>query len=128
MLEQHCQEDDSSNAAVLRDIYNYNVLGFGKVPTHVKRIVSDLVAEENKNEEERGVVVRRVLRRLELWKMVESNTIDMMVELDFRKEKGEGWRRYDDEKIKEVGVEIEVAIFGVLMEELAQELVTISGD
>ncbi|KAJ9542734.1 hypothetical protein OSB04_029240 [Centaurea solstitialis] len=132
MLEQHCQEEeedddeDSSNEAVLRDIYT--ILGFGKVPAHVKRIVMDLVAEENKNEEECGVVARRVLSRLELWKMVESNTIDMMVELDFRKEKGEGWRGYNDEKIKEIGMDTEVTIFGVLMEELAQELVTISGD
>ncbi|KAI3746345.1 hypothetical protein L6452_08775 [Arctium lappa] len=133
MLEQHCHEEDSSDEIVLRDISN--ILGVGSVPTHVKRLVSDLVAEESKNEEERGVVLRRVVSRLELWKMVESNTIDMMVELDFRKEKGEGWRRYDegwrryDEVMtKEIGMEIEVAIFGGFMEELAQELVTVSGD
>ncbi|XP_024992325.1 uncharacterized protein LOC112526290 [Cynara cardunculus var. scolymus] len=126
MLEQYCQEEDSSNEMVLRDIFN--VLGGGKVPTHVKRIVSDLVAEENKNEEERGVVVRRVLSRLESWEMVESNTIDMMVELEFRKEKGEGWRRYDEVKIKEIGMEIEVAIFGGFVEELTQELLIVSGD
>ncbi|XP_023771704.1 uncharacterized protein LOC111920370 [Lactuca sativa] len=122
-IEEDDDDDDDDDEIVLSEIFN--ILGFKNIPTHMKKLVSDLIVEERKNEMESEVIVKRVVRRMESWKMVESNTIDMMVELDFRKEKSEGWKRFDDEKIRETGMEIGVAIFGDLTEELAQELVRV---
>lgn len=97
-----------------------------RVPEHMKRLVSDLIVEESRehqNQIEEGdeEIVRRVCKRFESWKEVKSNTIDMMVEQDFRKEL-EGWKD-NKEQIGQTAVEIELAIFGLLVEELAEELV-----
>ncbi|GJU27991.1 hypothetical protein Tco_1166612 [Tanacetum coccineum] len=122
-MSEQCSDDieeDLTTDVVLREIIKD--LDTEEVPTHMKKLVLDLMHEEGKNELEQDVVIGRVIGRLDSWKMVESNTIDMMVELDFRKEKSEGWRSYDEKKIRETGMDIEVAIFGFLTEELAQEL------
>ncbi|PQP98004.1 uncharacterized protein Pyn_21667 [Prunus yedoensis var. nudiflora] len=98
-----------------------------RIPEDMKKLVSDLIVEEQREEEEaafsdkRVVVVRRVCERFESWKEVESNTIDMMVEEDFRKEL-DGWKKNQDQ-VGETAMEIEVAIFALLVDELAMELV-----
>ncbi|XWS59527.1 hypothetical protein CRYUN_Cryun08bG0129600 [Craigia yunnanensis] len=92
------------------------------------RLVSDLIAEEETEQNcyiDREVVAKRVCKRLESWKEVESNTIDMMVEQDFRREL-DGWKR-NQEQIRETALEVEYAIFGSLMEELSEELVCLTG-
>ncbi|KAF7147740.1 hypothetical protein RHSIM_Rhsim03G0079600 [Rhododendron simsii] len=93
-----------------------------KYSADMKRLVIDLIAEEKRQEEEGGIddcetVVSRVCERLDSWKEVESNTIDMMVEFDFRRET-DGWKRTDREQVIEIAVEIEISIFGLLEEEL----------
>ncbi|XP_022746778.1 uncharacterized protein LOC111296645 [Durio zibethinus] len=97
-------------------------------PEGMKRLVSDLIAEEKTQQNcyiDREVVAKRVCKRLESWKEVESNTIDMMVEQDFRRELV-GWKR-NQEQIGETALEIEYAIFGLLIEELSEELVCLTG-
>ncbi|GLT31575.1 hypothetical protein SLA2020_063040 [Shorea laevis] len=69
-------------------------------------------------------VVKRVRKRLESWKEVESNTIDMMVEQDFRREV-DGWKR-NQEQVSEMALEVEYAIFGLLVEEFSGELVSLT--
>ncbi|KAK3004778.1 hypothetical protein RJ639_019487 [Escallonia herrerae] len=92
-----------------------------KIPGNMKRLVSDLIAEERKSGvDDNQVVAERVSKRLDSWKGVESNTIDMMVELDFRREIGR-WKRYDQEQMGETAMEIELAIFGLLLEELSED-------
>ncbi|KVH99902.1 hypothetical protein Ccrd_021854 [Cynara cardunculus var. scolymus] len=115
-------EEETTNEEFVREIFNH--LGVGKIPWYMKKLVFDLIAEENKNKEPQ-VVVQRVCKRLHSWTVVELNTIDMMVETDFR---SEGWKRCDEEKIKETGMDIEALIFAVLVEELAQELVNSSNN
>ncbi|XWS43453.1 hypothetical protein CRYUN_Cryun16bG0105100 [Craigia yunnanensis] len=98
------------------------------IPEGMKRLVSDLIAEEETEKNcyiDREVVPKRVCKRLESWKEVESNTIDMMVEQDFRREL-HGWKRNQDQ-IRETALEVEYAIFGLLMEELSEELVCLTG-
>lgn len=131
MLEQYYDEsddDDDADESIIankeemtseefaREIFNH--LGVGKIPWYMKKLVFDLISEENKNEEHQ-VIMQRVCKKLHSWKVVELNTIDMMVEMDFGSEE---WKRYDDEKFKEIGVDIEEAIFGSLVDELTQEL------
>lgn len=97
-------------------------------PEGMKRLVSDLVAEEETEQNcyiDREVVVRMVCKRLESWKDVESNTIDMMVEQDFRREL-DGWKNSQGQ-IRETALEVEYAIFGLLMEDLSKELVGLTG-
>ncbi|OMO99382.1 hypothetical protein COLO4_13286 [Corchorus olitorius] len=86
------------------------------IPEDMKRLVSDLIAEENTEQD--YDIVKRVCKRLE------SNTIDMMVEQDFRREL-DGWKR-NQEQIREIALEVEYAIFGLLMEELLEELVSLN--
>ncbi|KAK9068423.1 hypothetical protein SSX86_012537 [Deinandra increscens subsp. villosa] len=125
MLEQCSDEDedvlssgeDVTSEECLREIVNH--LGVGKIPWYMKKLVLDLIEEENKNEEHE-MIVQRVCKQLHSWKVVELNTIDMMVETDFRTE---GWKWCDNETIRNIGMDIEMVIFGFLMEELAQELV-----
>nr|XP_043610123.1 uncharacterized protein LOC122581873 [Erigeron canadensis] len=129
MLEQKYEEDEDeddvvneevvSNEEFAREIVSH--LGVGKIPWYMKKLVYDLVDEENKNKEPQ-VVVQMVCKRLHSWKVVELNTIDMMVETDFR---SEGWKGCDEE-IKQTGIDITTAIFGFLVDELAEELVNSS--
>lgn len=101
---------------------------FPGIPQDMKRLVSDLIAQEEGEEQRTGsreMVVERVCKRLESWTEVEPNTIDMMVELDFRREL-DGWRK-NQEQVEEAAMEIELAIFGLLMEEVSEELVCLEG-
>lgn len=95
-----------------------------RIPEDMKRLVADLIAEEEQEQSwsnDKEAVVKRVCRRLESWKEVESNTIDMMVEHDLGREH-DGWRRRQ-ELVGDTALEIEFGIFGLLMEELSEELV-----
>ncbi|KAI3683864.1 hypothetical protein L1987_84379 [Smallanthus sonchifolius] len=128
MLEQRYNEDEdilvdgeeATNEELFKEIVNH--LCVGKIPWYMKKLIFDLIEEENKNEEHH-MIVQRVCKRLHSWKAVELNTIDMMVETDLR---SEGWKTCDKEMVREMGMDIDVAIFGFLVEELAQELVTYS--
>lgn len=94
-----------------------------QIPEDMKRLVTDIIAEEELDHNRcvnRDVIAKRVCRRLESWKEVESNTIDMMVEQDLRREV-EGWNKFK-EQVGETALEIEFAIFGLLMEELSEEV------
>ncbi|WCJ34357.1 hypothetical protein M5689_015670 [Euphorbia peplus] len=103
-----------------------------KMPPDMKRLVSDLITEEEGEQSyitDRELMAKRVCKRLEGWncKEVECNTIDMMVEKDFKKQIDE-WKKYQ-EQVGEAALEIEVSIFKVLVEELSEDLVdSISSD
>lgn len=94
-----------------------------KIPADMKRLLSDLISEEKreiKSSDNREIVVGRVCKKLDSWKEVESNTIDMMVELDFRSE-FDLWKRFQEQR-EETAMEIEIAIFGFLVDEILEEL------
>ena len=112
----------------LQEVLKSSFHNLRHIPEGMKRLVSDLIAEEETEQNcyiDREVVAKRVCKRLESWKEVESNTIDMMVEQDFRREL-DGWKR-NQEQIRETALEVEYAIFGLLMEELSEELVCLTG-
>lgn len=103
----------------IREVFSKsNLCRLNKIPSDFKRLVLDLIAEEKKNgfDYSNEVIMSKVCKRLDSWKEVESNTIDMMVELDLRREL-DGWKRYQEE-MGEKAMEIEIAIFGLLVEEL----------
>ncbi|KAK9289503.1 hypothetical protein L1049_007658 [Liquidambar formosana] len=125
---EDCEDDESvsSNSAKDADEFVREILRMSsfhslrRIPTDMKRLVSDLIAEEERgqnNFNDREVVAKRVCKRLESWREVECNTIDMMVDFDFRKEL-DGWKK-NEEQVREMGMEIELAIFGLLVEELS---------
>lgn len=94
-----------------------------KIPADMKRLVSDLISEEKweiKGLDNKEIVVGRVCKKLDSWKEVESNTIDMMVELDFRSE-FDMWKRFQEQR-EETAVEIELAVFQLLVDEISEEL------
>lgn len=104
-----------------------NIHSLCRIPEDMKRLVSDLIVEEGREQnafDNREEVVSRVCKRLESWKDVDSNTIDMMVEQDFRREL-DRWK-LDQEQVGETALEIELAIFGLLVQELSDELVCFS--
>ncbi|KAF8396449.1 hypothetical protein HHK36_018068 [Tetracentron sinense] len=99
-----------------------------RIPVDLKRLILDLIEEEDSEEpdsDDKEVIKKRVCMKLESWNEVESNTIDMMVDLDYRREGGE-WNR-NHEQVRDTAVEIEIAIFGFLVEELSEELSHSSG-
>ena len=94
-----------------------------QIPQEFKKLISDLILEEERelnSLEDSDVVITRILKRLESWKEVESNTIDMMIEEDFSIEDG-GWKK-NVEQIRNMAGEIEVAIFSILVDEFSEEL------
>ena len=134
---EDCVDDDESIASdrekkvddFVREVLNKSRFHhFQGIPQDMKRLVSDLIAQEEREQQcsrSREVVVERVCKRLESWTEVESNTIDMMVELDFRRELS-GWSK-NQEQVDEAAIEIELAIFGLLVEEVSEELVCLKG-
>lgn len=100
------------------------------IPFDMKRLVSDLISEEkietnNSNSREGEVVFGRVCKRLDSWQHVRSDTIDMMVESDLKIELDD-WKKFH-EKREEIALEVEVSIFRLLVEELAEEIVHFTG-
>ncbi|KAL2487179.1 hypothetical protein Adt_31935 [Abeliophyllum distichum] len=79
-----------------------------KIYTDMKRLVSDLIIEQ-KNE-------MNCLNNSE----VVFDTVDMMIELAFKREL-DGWTKFREQE-EETAAEIEVGIFGLLVEELSGEL------
>ncbi|KAI3995088.1 hypothetical protein MKX01_031890 [Papaver californicum] len=104
----------------------------GHIPPDMKRLVLDLMTEVEDGEEcvmspsvssdDREMIMMNKLRkRLDSWKEVESNTIDVMVDMDFRSE-GDKWHK-NQEQVKETAIAIEFDIFSYLVKELSEELI-----
>ncbi|XP_022962721.1 uncharacterized protein LOC111463127 [Cucurbita moschata] len=94
-------------------------------PRDMRKLVMDLIAEEEAKRsglDAREEVIERVCRRLEEWEVVELKTIEMMVEEDLRKEVGEWKKEEEEERRGGAAMDLELAIFSVLVEELAVEL------
>ncbi|XP_057513155.1 uncharacterized protein LOC130795184 [Actinidia eriantha] len=106
----------------VREVHNRLGLHLDKLPEDMTRLVLDLISEEKRDDDDIGTVAKRVCERLDSWKEVKLNTIDMMVELNFRGEI-DGWKRSDKEQVDKTAVEIEFAILGLLLEELSGEMV-----
>ncbi|KAK1375771.1 Histone-lysine N-methyltransferase SETD1B-like [Heracleum sosnowskyi] len=89
-----------------------------KIPLDIRRLLLELIAEERKSGPDCSseVMVSRVCKRLDAWKEVQSNTIDMMVELDLRKDVDD-WKLYKEE-VQDKARELELAIFRLLLEEI----------
>ncbi|KAM0977752.1 hypothetical protein ACFX13_014064 [Malus domestica] len=132
--DDECEEDESETSdssseetldGLLREVLSkLNFPCNKRIPEDVQILAMDLIVEEQRDDDssdKREEVVRRVCKRFESWKEVESNTIDMMVEQDFRKELDE-WKKSQDQ-VGETAMEIELAIFSLLVEEMAIELV-----
>ncbi|TQD77727.1 hypothetical protein C1H46_036751 [Malus baccata] len=132
--DDECEEDESETSdssseetldGLLREVLSkLNFPCNKRIPEDVQILAMDLIVEEQRDDDSsdrREEVVRRVCKRFESWKEVESNTIDMMVEQDFRKELDE-WKKSQDQ-VGETAMEIELAIFSLLVEEMAIELV-----
>lgn len=97
-----------------------------EVPEGVEALISDLAAEELQSdidsEAEAAIVAKRVCERLTSWRDVESNTIDMMVEHDFKTESLGLWRSKNDAEVAETVLDIEFEIFEDLVEELSEDI------
>lgn len=106
---------------VLSRSNQYDQYDQNKIPLDVRRLLLELIAEERKSGPDCSseVIVSKVYKRLNGWKEVQSNTIDMMVELDFRKDVDD-WKLYKEEVQDKAG-ELELAIFGLLIEELVSQ-------
>ncbi|KAF6166058.1 hypothetical protein GIB67_012955 [Kingdonia uniflora] len=133
MSEEECYDEDDDEDSVLSNevgdgLYFEDVL-YQRIPLDMKKLVLDLVAEERGEEMTEPCymesVARKVWDRLEAWKEVESNTIDMMVELDLRRD-SDGWMKIH-KQLQETSTVIEHAIFNYLIEELSDELVYPNG-
>ncbi|GAB4856412.1 hypothetical protein Ancab_014331 [Ancistrocladus abbreviatus] len=117
-------EYENCNASLLKDVFGK--FSFCDIQNPgMKRLVSHLMAEEEDRQQSRSsdqvAVVKRMCKRLESWKEVGSNTIDMMVEMDLRREIDE-WRK-PNEQTGETVKEVEHAILAILVGEMLEELI-----
>lgn len=89
----------------------------------MKTLLCNLITEEERDLvgiDKREETMKRVYMRSDLWKRVDSSTIDMMVGQDLKAEI-DGWN-INKEQRGEIGIEIEFAIFNLLVEEMQTEL------
>lgn len=92
-----------------------------QTPSTGKSLVLDLAKEETEEGTiDREVPVKRVCKKIEWWKNVEYNTIDMTVELDFTRERNE-WLR-NPKEVQEIVIKFEYVILGSLVDELLTDL------
>ncbi|KAK8649422.1 hypothetical protein V6N13_130151 [Hibiscus sabdariffa] len=121
--ESFSLESEINVDVIIQEVLKSSFCNAVCLPDDMKRLVWDLIGEEESDIIDRETVAKRVCKRLESWNDVESNTIDMMVEQDFRRSEGDGWIGNQEEN-KETASQLEYAIFGMLMEELAEEIVS----
>lgn len=90
------------------------------------RFVSDLIAKSKRKGDginERNIAAKRACQRAGLFEKKEFETkIDMIAELDLRRGIDHGWKTNDQEQLDETAIEVELSIFGLLVEELIEEL------
>ncbi|XP_010490857.1 PREDICTED: uncharacterized protein LOC104768550 [Camelina sativa] len=136
MSEQETEEDEEEEEEDMKSLYYHceiitqRVLktyfeDMSEVPEGIEALISDLAAEELQNDNvllDDEAVAKRVCERLRSWRDVESNTIDMMVEHDFRTESLGLWRSKNDAEVAETVLDIEFEIFEDLVEELSQDI------
>ncbi|CAH8379707.1 unnamed protein product [Eruca vesicaria subsp. sativa] len=129
MSDQETEEDEEMKNHYQCEIITQRVVktyfeDMREVPEGIEALISDLVDEELHKEsfsqDGEAQVAKRVCERLRSWRDVESNTIDMMVEHDFRTESLGSWRSNNDVEIAEAALDIEFEIFEELVEELSQ--------
>ncbi|KAI3985107.1 hypothetical protein MKX01_027193 [Papaver californicum] len=141
--ELYGSEDDESEDEIVSDNYigdsfirellvetSLCTIMEGHIPSDMKGLVVDLMTEVEGEEEllplvssdhREMIMMNKLRKRLDSWKEVESNTIDMMVDMDFRSE-GDRWHK-NQEQVKETAIAIEFDIFSNLVNELSEELV-----
>lgn len=82
---------EEMDSLIIEELSKTSFCRVRKIPRDMKRLVSDLINEEQQQQKyfaaDREVMAKRVCKRFESWKEVESNTIDMMVEQDFKTDK-----------------------------------------
>lgn len=137
MSEQETEEEEEEKEEEMKWHYHCEIITqrvlktyfqeMNEVSEGIEALISDLAAEELQSgidgEAEADIVAKRVCERLRSWRDVESNTIDMMVEHDFRTESLGLWRSKNDAEVAETVLDIEYEIFDDLVEELSEDLV-----
>lgn len=92
-----------------------------QIQSNAKRLLLDLAEEETQEGiVDREALVKRVCKKIEWWRSVQSNTIDMTVESDFRRER-HVWLR-NPKEVQEIVIKVELVILGSLVDELLTEL------
>lgn len=89
---------------------------------NLKNLVTQPVTFRSNKE----VVFGRIFNRLGSWKEVEFDTIDRMIDLDF-KMNFDGWNG-SHEMVEEIAGEFELELFGMFVEELHEELFCMDHD
>lgn len=115
--------DDEGQVELDGDQPVLNQANFNYHSADMKRLVSDLIVEEKREMFQscgNDVVMGRIRNRLDSWKGVEFDTIDMMIGLDFKKE-ADSWAKFSSQ-VEETAAEIEVAIYVQIIEELTEDL------
>ncbi|XP_023526007.1 uncharacterized protein LOC111789613 [Cucurbita pepo subsp. pepo] len=119
--EDEDELNDDANIAHLDDDESHDIIehnnGSSRFQIPRKRLIYNLVTKD-----ERDVVVieKRVLVRSKLWKGVDTNAIDVITRQDLKGEV-DGWSRNGEQR-GEIAIEIELAIFSLLVEEMQTEL------
>ncbi|XP_016449188.1 uncharacterized protein LOC107774220 [Nicotiana tabacum] len=124
-LEEEDDDEDSLSSYRYRDFDTF--ASEVTIPYDMKKLVSDLLSEEKtetNSSNNREIVFGRVCRRLDSWQYVRSDTIDMMVESDLQTE-FDDWKKFQEQR-EETAMEVEISIFRLLVQELAEELVVLA--
>lgn len=122
LIEQDSEEDDGANdEPELAGLQVEEVLRSSSQDQE-STLAGDLLAEgvekRSRFEVNRETVARWLCRGLQQWKEADFDRIDATVERDLRSDR-RGWIEREGEQVAEAAEEIEAAIFGLMLEELA---------
>lgn len=112
---------DTNNNNEGNEKQDESLSSLGDFSVDMRRLLLDLAKEETQADSSDVEVLAKVCKRIESWREVSLNTIDMTLELDLKRE-GDVWRR-NLEEVGETVAEIELSILGFLIEELSIDLV-----
>lgn len=115
--------DDDENEKDLEKYNNENIEKSFKFDMNKNKLVSDLIAKrKGDGVDERKIVERQVCKKVNSWEKMEFITkIEMIVEFELRREVDNRWKTKNQEGLEEIAHEVEVSIFGYLVEELIDE-------
>lgn len=113
------EDEDNLSESILVDIARKSGLLQDLLNPGMKRLLSDLISEEEKSDslaENNESLIKKVCKRLESWKEVDPNTIEMMVAIDLKGE-NDMWQKQREE-ISQTAKMVELSIFASLLDEL----------
>ncbi|KAL9269978.1 hypothetical protein AKJ16_DCAP21727 [Drosera capensis] len=119
------KDEEDTEASLIKDVLCQSGYQGLELPG-MKLLISHLIYEEDEEGRKHSdnsveATMKRVCKRLESWRCVETNTIDLMIRMDLDR-KTDDWKKFLDQ-INEVALAAEAELSVTLLAEVLEELI-----